>query len=175
MFSEDLRYQFVVHAYEAMMKQIQQFDVKVSVLLSWNGVIAVILGREVVLLFAQVKATSFILFSLVMAVVFLIVSSVFCYAMLRPRLKENEEGEGIFWAGDILRLGVDHMQRVERYLTLLREMRSVEDYARQVVHSVVAVSEIFMRKTRFFFFALASTITSFLFLILLIVQVGLGR
>jgi hypothetical protein len=35
---EGMSYQFVVHVYEAITKQIQQFDVKVSVLLSWNGV-----------------------------------------------------------------------------------------------------------------------------------------
>ncbi|MFN3660705.1 MAG: hypothetical protein ACK4TN_05660 [Brevinematales bacterium] len=172
---ENLRYQFVIHAYEAITKQIQQFDVKVSVLLSWNGVIAVLLGREVVLLFSVVKPTFFILFLLLVSASFLLVASVFCYRLLRPQIKVNEEGDGIFWAGDILRLGKDHGERVERYMQVLMQLHQPEDYAKQIVHSVVGISEIFMRKNRYFFYGLFATIASFLFLILLIVRIGVGN
>ncbi|MCX7881661.1 MAG: hypothetical protein N2314_00360 [Brevinematales bacterium] len=170
---ENLRYEFVLHAYEAITKQIHQFDVKVSVLLSWNGVIAVLLGREVVLLFSAAKPTLFLLLLLFLSAFFLLVSSVFCYRLLRPQIKVNEEGNGIFWAGDILRLGKDHKERVEQYMKILLQLHSPEDYARQVVHSVVGISEIFMRKNTYFFYALFATITSFLFLILFIVRIGL--
>lgn len=78
-----------------------------------------------------------------------------------------------FWAGDILRLGKDHKERVERYIQVLMELDNPKDYAKQIVHSVVGISEIFMRKNKYFFYGLFTTITSFLFLILLIVTIGL--
>ncbi len=173
--NSDLRYEFVRNVYEAITKQIQQFDVKVSVLLSWNGVIAVLLGREVILLFSNVKPTLLIYVFLFLSAIFLIISSIFCYRILKPQNKINEDGDGIFWAGDILRLGKNHKERVERYLNILLKIEKSEDFSRQVIQSVVGISEILMRKNKFFFYGLFATITSFIFLICLIVRIGIGR
>ncbi|URA09973.1 hypothetical protein [Thermospira aquatica] len=170
----NLRYEFVSHVYDAITRQIQQFDVKVSVLLSWDGVIAIMLGREVVLLFSSVKPTLFIYAFLFMSAFFLIISSFFCYKILRPQNKINEKGNGIFWAGDILRLGKNHKERVESYLKVLSQLEKPEDFAEQIIQSVVGISEILMTKNKFFFFGLFATITSFVFLIFLIVRIGLG-
>ncbi len=172
---DNLRYQFVTHVYDAITRQIQQFDVKVSVLLSWNGIIAIMLGREVVLLFSAVKPTFFIYVLLFVSAIFLIVSSFFCYKILRPQNKINEKGNGIFWAGDILRLGKNHKDRVEAYLKVLTQLEKPEDFAEQVIQSVVGISEILMAKNKFFFSGLFATIISFVFLILLIVRIGLGN
>jgi len=169
---EGMSYQFVVHVYEAITKQIQQFDVKVSVLLSWNGVIAVLLGRELVMLFSRARPTVFIVFLLVVTSLLLVISSFFCYRILRPQIK-HAEGDGIFWAGDILRLGSDYKSRVEKYLSVLKMLQKPEDYARQIVQSIVGISEILMEKNKLFFYALISTISSFVFLVILIVRVGL--
>lgn len=176
---EELKIDFTVAAYESITKQIQQTDLKVSLIISWDSIIAVMLGREIGQMVSGrfVNALTIPLVSL--CVLFLAVSGVFIFWTLKPRAKVSKRAEftGLLYTGDILRLGKNSTERIKAYLEHMMSMKSSPEIYEQFVNSIVQISAIANRKNKSFMSGLAATAISFGFLVFLIavmsVRIGL--
>jgi uncharacterized membrane protein len=167
---DELKIDFSVAAYESITKQIQQTDLKVSLIISWDSIIAVMLGREIGEMVSGrfVNALTVPLVSL--CVIFLAISGVFIFWTLKPRAKISKRPQftGLLYTGDILRLGKSANERIEAYMRHMLAMKSTPEIYEQFVNSVVQISHIAHRKNKSFMSGLAATAISFGFLVFLI-------
>lgn len=175
---DELKIDFTLAAYETISKQIQQTDLKVSLIISWDSVIAIMLGREIGQMVSGrfVNALTVPLASL--CALFLAISGIFIFWTLKPRTKisKRKEFTGLLYTGDILKLGRNSTARIEAYMRRLMEMRETPEIYEQFVNSVVQISDVARRKNKSFMNGLGATALSFGFLVLLIgiVSVRLG-
>ncbi len=171
---EDLKLDFVLTVYEAITKQIQQMDLKISILLSWNGVIAVMMSREVASLFSDKAFKIFPSVTLTLSILAIALSAYYIYRVLKPRVGNMDNNfAGLLFAGDILALGKDGNERMKNYLQYLLAIRSHEDLYQQFSKSIVLISAINVTKNQLFNRALTSTSFSFFALVLLMTLRGL--
>ncbi len=171
---EDIKLDFVLTVYEAITKQIQQMDLKISILLSWNGVIAVMISREIAFLFGEKVFRPFPVAVLIISIAGLILSALYTYRVLKPRVGKMEASHaGLLFAGDILRLGRNGTERMKKYMEQLLAIADHEQLYRQYVKSIVLISNISVNKNALFNRALAATATSFFLLSILIALRGL--
>lgn len=170
---EDVKLDFVMSVYDAITKQIQQMDMKISILLSWNGVVAVLLGREITSIF-RAKLLEWDILALVFGIVFtLIVSGLYCYRVLKPRSGEIDNTHvGLLWSGDILKLGKKNEERISQYMNELLHIDTHDKLYEQFVKSIVLISDIQARKNRMFIKGLIVTVVGFTLLVGLIAIVG---
>lgn len=165
---DELKLEFVRNVYEAITKQIQQMDLKISILLSWNGVIAVLFGREVAEIVAGKRFDVWILIMGAAVVLSLGISAVLCYRVLKPRAGSSPDKEGfagLLYAGDIQDLGKNPVERMGAYMDNLLKMDTHAEVYQQFVKSIVLISGIQLEKNRFFLKALTSTVICFALLL----------
>ncbi len=175
---DELKIDFVVAAYDSIGRQIQQTDIKVSLIISWDSVIAIMLGREV----GQMVSGRFVNVVTVpiasLCILFLAISGVFIFWTLKPRTKLSKlkEFTGLLYTGDVLRLGKNSNARIENYMRSLIAIEDAPSLYEQFVNSIVQISDVAMRKNKSFMRGLAATAISFGFLVLLIgiVSVRIG-
>ncbi|MFP4362638.1 MAG: hypothetical protein ACLFR1_02085 [Spirochaetia bacterium] len=172
---EDVKIQFVLEVYESINKQIQHMDIKTSILLSWNGISAVLLGRELIVMVAahMLNFATGIMASC--SLVLLIISSIYVYTVLKPRVGAIRETNftGLLYSGDILSLGKDATERMKRYIDELVAIESQEEIYQQFVKSIVLIADIQNQKHKKFIQALAYTAVAFALLVALIAIVGI--
>lgn len=169
---------FVMSVYESINKQIQSTDLKTSVIISWDSVIAIMLGREI----GQMVKGDFVnVFTVVIAslcVLFLGFSGIFIFGTLKPRTRVSKRREfvGLLYTGDVSRLAKTSSGRIDRYLQALMHIEKDEGLYEQFVNSIVLISDIQNMKNKSFMYALGFTAVSFGFLVALIgiVAVRLG-
>jgi len=172
---EELKLLFVMNVYDTITKQIQQLDVKSSFILSWNGVIGVLLFHELgMILHAEHNRWSMLLLAFAV-VCSLICSGVFAYKVLRPRVGAiKERFDGLLYAGDIRRLGSTQPDRIAGYLKQLTDIQTHEKLYEQYVTSIVLISEILLLKHKSFQQAILASVISFSLLLSLMAIVGLN-
>jgi hypothetical protein len=175
---DELKIDFVVAAYDSITKQIQQTDLKVSLIISWDSVIAIMLGREIGQMVSGRFVNALTVPIVSLCVLFLAVSGVFIFWTLKPRAKISKRGDftGLLYTGDILRLGRNSTARIEAYMRKMMGIDKSPDLYEQFVNSIVMISDVAHRKNKSFLNGLAATAISFGFLVLLIavVSVRLG-
>lgn len=176
---DELKIDFTFAAYESITKQIQQTDLKVSLILSWDSIIAVMLGREIGQMVQGRFVNALTVLVVSLCVAFLAVSGVFIFLTLKPRMKisKREKFTGLLYTGDILRLGKNSSERIESYMRHLTAIKDAPELYEQFVSSIVLISQIAHRKNKSFMSGLAATAISFGFLVTLIaimsVRIGL--
>jgi hypothetical protein len=175
---DDLKADFVLSVYDQITKQIQQTDLKTSIIISWDSVIAIMLGRELGQMVSGRFVNPFTIAVASLCAVFLAVSGVFIFWTLKPRTKVTKRPgfTGLLYTGDILRLGHKASERVPAYLEALSAIREPPGIYEQFANSIVLISDIMRRKNRSFMRALGATAISFGFLVVLIgvVAIRLG-
>ncbi|MBI4978023.1 MAG: hypothetical protein HZC28_11100 [Spirochaetes bacterium] len=167
---DDVKIDFVMNVYESITKQIQQMDLKISILLSWCGVIAAVLGREVAILIAQRQMRYSTIILTVGVVVSLLVSGFYIFQVLKPRkgkIGEKSSFVGLLWSGDILNLGKESRGRIKNYLHALTDITNHKQIYEQFVTSIVLISTIQDSKNRNFLGGLIATVISFSLLVAL--------
>ena len=172
---DDLKSAFVITVYDQITRQIQQIDLKTSIIISWDSVIAIMLGREL----GQMVSGSFVNpFTVIVASLcafFMAISGIFIFWTLKPRAKvtRRQGFTGLLYTGDILKLGHRPGERVSAYMNALLSIRDPEGVYEQFINSIVLISDIMRRKNRSFMQALAFTAFSFGFLVVLIGMVAI--
>lgn len=171
---DDLKIEFVLSVYESIQNQIRHADIKVSLILSWVSITAVMLGREVSNMVVNKNYNVFSFIFIFIVLVTLGMSGAFIFGTLKPRMRRSKGKEftGLLYTGDILRLGKEAPDRMVSYLTNLGKISSPEEINAQFVNSIVSISEIVEIKNKMFLRALASTAVSFAFLVLTIALNG---
>jgi hypothetical protein len=171
---EDMKMSFVMSVFDSITKQIHQSDLKASFILSWNGVIAILLSHLLAsIVHAESHKWTLLLIATCVAAS-LASSGAFCYKVLRPRVGViKERNDGLLWSGDIHKLGVTHPERIEQYMCRLLTIDSREKLYEQFVTSIVLISEISLVKNKMFIRALISTVVSFSLLVSLMAIMGL--
>ncbi len=172
---EEKKSQFVTSVYDSITKQLQHLDVKTSILLSWNGIMALLLGKELMpIIMAQALNWATIFISACM-LISLLTSGALAILVLKPRrgALEKARSAGLLWTGDILRLGGNKMERIENYQKTLNEMVDVNTICDQYSRSIVLLAEIHESKNKWFSRGLMTTVVSFLLLILLVAVMGI--
>jgi hypothetical protein len=175
---EDLKLDFVRNVYEAITKQIQQMDLKISIILSWNGAMAVLLAKQVTDL---ISARSYHVFPIALMVAITVsmgFTGVYSYRVLKPRQAkgQNKTGDGfagLLYSDDILKLGPDARERIARYNAELLGIQTHEELYRQFTKSIVLISEVQNRKNKLFTRALLFSVMSFTLLLGLMTLMGL--
>ena len=171
---EDLKVDFVVSVYESVTKQIQQMDIKISILLSWNGLIAVMLGRLITTMVSEQKLSALTILLAVIVVITLFITGIFCFRVLKPRKGAMEDGfAGLLYSGDIMKLGEKNEDRIQAYLDNLLKIDTHEMLYSQFVKSIVLISEINQYKNNLFLRGLISTVICFSALVALLSLVGI--
>jgi uncharacterized membrane protein len=167
---DDLKAEFVLAVYDQITKQIQQIDLKTSIVISWDSVIAVMLGRELGQMVSGHFINAFTIPLASLCVVFLALSGVFIFWTLKPRarLAKRPGFAGLLYTGDILRLGKGPEERREAYLKSLMAIDKADGIYDQFVNSVVLISDVLRRKNKSFMNALANAAISFGFLVVII-------
>ena len=170
---EDLKIDFVMNVYESITKQIQQMDLKISILISWNGIIAVMLGREISAIYKG-KVFEFYAIGLAIGVLItLVLGSIYCYKVLKPRSGNTEEGfAGLLYSGDIMKLGNTTSERIASYMNHLLEIDDYDKFYKQFTKSIVLISSINQYKNKMFIRGLLVTVISFSLLVGLLAVVG---
>jgi hypothetical protein len=172
---EELKLVFVMSVYDSVTKQIQQLDLKSSFILSWNGVIGVLLSHEFALIVHADRNRGSLIMLALAVVCSLIVSGFYCYKVLRPRVGAvKERFDGLLWAGDIQKLGLTHADRIAVYMKQLIEITTHDKLYEQFVTSIVLISEILLAKHKSFRQALFATAISFSLLLSLMAIAGLN-
>ena len=172
---EERKSQFVVSVYDSITKQLQHLDVKTSILLSWNGIMALLLGKELMpIIMAQAFnfATIFIAACMLIS---LLISGAFAILVLKPRrgAVERAKSVGLLWTGDILGLGRNKTERMDNYQKTLKEITDADMICEQYSRSIVLLAEIHESKNKWFSRGLMTTVASFLLLILLVAVMGI--
>ena len=169
---EDLKLDFVRQVYEAITKQIQQMDIKMSIILSWNGAMAVLLAKQVTDLIRSrhVEVIPIVLMAAVL--VFMAFAGSYSYRVLKPRSAKSQaqvkEGfAGLLYSDDVLNLGPTARERIARYQEELLSIDTHEQLYRQFTKSIVLISEIQNKKNRLFTRALMCSVASFTLLLAL--------
>lgn len=174
---EDLKLDFVRNVYEAITKQIQQMDLKISIILSWNGAMAVILAKQVT---DMISARSYHLLPVaLMLVIFtaMAFAATYSYRVLKPRKARStgqvQEGfAGLLYSEDILNLGPSARERMARYNEELLTISTHEELYRQFTKSIVLISEVQHRKNTLFTRALMASVLAFTLLLGLMAVMG---
>jgi hypothetical protein len=169
---EDLKLDFVRQVYEAITKQIQQMDIKMSIVLSWNGAMAVLLAKQVSDLIASrtFRITPVILMVLITTLMGFAAS--YAYRVIKPRTaksqKQVKDGfAGLLYSDDILNLGPSARERMARYQEELLGIDSHENLYRHFTKSIVLISEVQHKKNVLFTRALMCSVLSFTLLLAL--------
>jgi len=153
-----------MNVYDQLTKQIQQLDLKVSLLLTWNGVIATLLSREVGRL-VGVGLTSLRLILPAISLLCLVSAAYYIMQVLIPRKgiikKSVTTFTGLLYSGDIMNLGKTNPERVSNYLSALNNINSHEQIYEQFTRSIVLISQIFEKKNRAFIRGLIVTSIGF--------------
>lgn len=171
---EELKLDFILSVYDTITKQIQAMDLKISILLSWNGVIAVMLGREIGSYFSATTVNLFTMVCIILSVAGLVASAFFIWGVLKPRVGKMENHfTGLLFSEDILRLASTPGRRMDVFMNQLIAIKSPEEIFQQFSKSIVLISEIHHKKNKLFNRGLTSTALSFLILALLITLHGL--
>lgn len=174
---EDLKLDFVRSVYEAITRQIQQMDLKISVILSWNGAMAVILAKQVT---DMIAGRTFhplpvaLMLAIFTAMAF---AASYSYRVLKPR-QANSNGQakegfaGLLYSDDILKLGASARERIARYNEELLAISTHEELYRQFTKSIVLISEVLNQKNMFFSRALMASVVAFTLLLGLMAMMG---
>jgi len=160
---DDLRVDFVMHVYESITKQIQQMDLKISILISWDGIIAVGLAREITQIITNRLFSVSTIAPAAICILALLIAGWFCYRVLKPRQGTVEEDgfAGLLYSGDILKLGNGNQARMVQYMNELIKIDDHEKLYQQFIKSIVLISGISMFKNRMFTRGLLATLISF--------------
>ena len=174
---EDLKLEFVRIVYEAITKQIQQMDLKISIILSWNGAMAVILAKQITDLIHNRNYDVLSVLLLAAIVISMGFTSTYSYRVLKPRKAHHNgpQGEGfagLLFAGDILNLGKGAGDRISAYSAELLKIETHEELYRQFTKSIVLISEVQMNKNRLFTRALMGSVLSFILLLAVMMVMG---
>ena len=174
---DDLKIQFVVSVYETITRQIQHADIKTSILISWDGAIAVMLGREIAEMTSRGAFSIGVTALAISVAVGLIASGISVYQILRPRSPGQSDPEiasepGLLYAGDILKLGKTPTNRMKSYLEMLVGMEEPGQIYSHYVKSIVLVADIAVGKNRRFVRALLASTIAFCLLAVLIAVLG---
>jgi hypothetical protein len=175
---EDLKIDFVRNVYEAITKQIQQMDLKISIILSWNGAMAVILAKQVTDLISTRTYHPIPIVLMLAIATSMGFSATYSYRVLKPRKaksngKVSEGFAGLLYSDDILNLGATARERMTRYSQELLGIQTHEELYRQFTKSIVLISEVQDRKNRLFTRALMCSVLSFTMLLALMTIMGL--
>lgn len=169
---EDLKLDFVRQVYEAITKQIQQMDLKMSIVLSWNGAMAVLLAKQVSDLIASrtFRITPVILMVAITTLMGFAAS--YAYRVIKPRSAKSQnqvrEGfAGLLYSDDILNLGPTARERMARYQEELLAIDNHESLYRHFTKSIVLISEVSHKKNQLFTRALMCSVLSFTLLLAL--------
>lgn len=165
---EDLKLEFVRQVYEAITKQIQQMDIKMSIILSWNGAMAILLAKQVSDLITSHMFRPIPIGLMLVITVLMGFAATYAYRVIKPRTAKGQAGDG--WAGllyseDILNLGPAARERMARYQEELLSIDSHESLYRQFTKSIVLISEIQDKKNRLFTRALLCSVVAFTLLL----------
>lgn len=172
---EDIKIDFLRSVYESITKQIQQMDLKISILLSWNGAMAVILAKQVTDMIHQKMYVWYVLLLMAGVLAGMIAGAVYSYTVLKPRKSAGpaEGFAGLLYSGDILDLGKDSVERIQNYSNELLNIQDHEGVYRQFIKSVVLISSIQMKKSALFTKGLTATVTAFTLLLGLMTAMSL--
>lgn len=174
---EDLKLEFVRTVYESITKQIQQMDLKMSVIISWNGAMAVMLAKQVTDMIAG-GAVHFLPVVLMVGVMgSMVFSGFFTFQVMKPRKAKaggtSEGFAGLLYSGDILDLGPTARERISRYTQELLDISTHDQLYRQFTKSIVLISQIQERKNSLFVQALLTSVVSFTLLLALMMVMSL--
>jgi hypothetical protein len=172
---DDVKISFVLSVYETIQNQIRQADLKISLILSWVSITAVLLGREVASVFGTGQFHVLPIILVTIAVIGMIFSGVFIFGTLKPRTKPlaGLKTKGLLYTGDIVRLAEEPIDRVKAYMEEITAIKTHEEVYAQFVASIVSISDIAQVKNRMFLRALAATAVSFAALVGLVAEAGL--
>lgn len=173
---EDLKLEFVRSVYEAITKQIQQMDLKISIILSWNGAMAVILAKQVTDMIGSKNYHWLVIFLMLGIITSMGFSAVFSYQVLKPRKakgKSQEAFAGLLYSADILNLGKSARDRIQKYTDELLSINTHEELYRQFTKSIVLISEVQDKKNGLFVRALFTSVVSFTLLLALMTSMSL--
>lgn len=182
---EDVKAVFIMTVYEGISKQIQQVDLKISLLLTWNGVSAAVMVRTIGTIISEREMGFLKILLTVLATISLITAGYFIMRVMIPRkgFVESEEAvetdlekikkaepafAGLLYTGDILKLGNDNRQRILNYISTLNNIQTHEQVYEQFAKSIVLISHIFEKKALLFSKALISTVIAFVCVVSLI-------
>ncbi|GEM_PF-1244169 len=171
----DIKADFVMAVYDQITRQTQQIDLKTSILISWDSVIAIMLGRELGQMVSGKFVNPITIIIASFCALFLALSGIFIFWTLKPRSRVSKRPgfTGLLYTGDILKLGHKSSERAAAYLQALLAMNETSDVYNQFINSIVHVSDIMRRKNRSFLQGLALTAVSFGFLVALIGMVAI--
>jgi hypothetical protein len=176
---DELKIQFVISVYDSITRQIQHTDIKTSILISWDGVMAVMLGREIVAIASnRHSGLSVTLIALAVGVA-LFISGLYVFQILRPRSPKVDAGangvpeRGLLYAGDILNLGRTPSDRIQSYLTILTGLSETPQIYAQYVKSIILIADVSRNKNKMFLKALLASTVAFSLLAFLIALVGI--
>ena len=159
---EDLRADFVMKVYDSITKQIQQMDLKISILISWDGIIAVGLARSISQIVSNRMVHASTLIPAAVCTAFLLIAGFYCYRVLKPRQTKLDDGfAGLLYSGDIVRLGKENRKRMTLYMDELMGINDYEKLYQQFVKSIVLISDVHLYKNRMFNRALLATLALF--------------
>lgn len=172
---DDLKVDFLRTVYESITKQIQQTDLKMSILLTWNGAMAAVFGRYLGDMFRTRLGSWWVWILAAATLGTMVYTGINVYAVLKPRGGKGPKVEGfsgLLYAGDIQNLGKNAPERVMEYNRALIELPDHAAIYDQFARSIINISEIQLRKNRYFIRALGTTVTSFVMLIALMAVLG---
>ncbi len=171
---EEMKADFVMAVFETINKQIQQTDIKTSLIISMDSIIAIVLGREVGQIIGGRGLNPAVIVFASLCMLFLSVSIYFIYWTLRPRtrISTRDDFTGLLYTGDILRLAKKPSDRIAAYMKELESLTDPSMVYGQFVNSIVLISDVSRRKNRSFQSGLLFTAISFGFLVLLMATVS---
>jgi hypothetical protein len=176
---DELKIQFVISVYDSITRQIQHTDIKTSILISWDGVMAVMLGREIVAIASNRQlGLSVTLIALAVGAA-LFASGIYVFQILRPRSPTVDAGikgapeRGLLYAGDILNLGRTPSDRIQSYLTILTGLNDAPEIYAQYIKSIILIADVSRNKNKMFLKALLASTVAFSLLAFLIALVGI--
>lgn len=171
---DDLKIDFVMSVYESIQAQIRHADLKVSLILSWDSITVIMLGREIASMVAGRAVTPLHVILAGISLACVVASGVYIFGTLKPRVRSfaDPSFKGLLYTGDILRLGKNAPERMTEYLSNLTAISENAEIYSQFIGSIVSVSEIVHIKNRMFLRALAATAIGFASLAGMIALVG---
>ena len=171
---DDVRLDFLMNVYDSISRQIQAMDLKISILLSWNGVVAVMGSRELSMILKFKEGHSGSVWLLVVVALCLGLSSYYTWGVLKPRIgRIPDTFAGLLFSGDILQLGKNPAERMAGYLKHLQSVEDHDHLYQQFSKSIVLISEIHVTKNRLFNKGISATALAFLILVILFALRGL--
>jgi hypothetical protein len=175
---DELKVEFVISVYETITRQIQHTDIKTSILISWDGVMAVMLGRQIVSAASVGRLGVWAMGLAGLVGVALVLSGISIYQILRPRSTSMAEDSGaaapgLLYSGDILRLGKTPSDRMGSYLQTLVSMEDPSQIYSHYVKSIVLIAEISLGKNRRFVRGLLFSTVGFCLLAVLVSITGI--